>query len=141
VHDRNGEGSDPLYVDILQSHWIEENQHTKTDVLEIAQLARDLRPEELSAAFDHIQELGGLVDATLVGQVEQEMATFESVTDRRLADPETAALREALTQSMRAIFMEVALTHPNFTQVALELSKEGAAKLDIVESKTGAGRK
>jgi hypothetical protein len=26
----------------------------------------------------------------------------------------------------------VALTHPNFKQVALELSKEGAAKLGIV---------
>jgi hypothetical protein len=139
VRKRNGEDSDPLYVDILQSHWIEENQHTKTDVLEIAQLARDLRPEELSAAFDHIRELGGLVDVTLVGQVDEELATFKSVTDRRLAEPEAAALGEALTQSLRAIFMVVALTHPNFTQLALELSKEGAAKLGIVETKTEAG--
>jgi hypothetical protein len=132
VRDHPGEGSDPLYVDILQYHWIEENQHTKTDVLEIEQLARAMNPDELSQAFDHIQGLGSLVDATFVGQVEQELATFQSVTGRRLADLETTALREALTQSLRAIFAEVALTHPNFKRVALELSQEGAAKLGIV---------
>jgi hypothetical protein len=33
---------------------------------------------------------------------------------------------------MRVIFAEVALTHPNFKRLALELSKEGAAKLGIV---------
>jgi hypothetical protein len=132
VQDHPGEGCDPLYVDILQYHWIEENQHTKTDVLEIEQLARAMSPDELSTAFDHIQGLAGLVDETFVGQVEQELATFQRVTDRRLAEPEATALREALSQSMRAIFFEVALTHPNFKQVALELSKEGAAKLGIV---------
>ena len=73
-----------------------------------------------------------LVDATFVGQVEQELATFQSVAGRRLAEPEATALREALSQSMRAIWAEVALTHPNFKRVALELSKEGAAKLGIV---------
>jgi hypothetical protein len=71
--------------DILQNHWIEENQHTKTDVLEIEQLARVMSPDELSTAFDHIQGLGGLVDETFVGQVEQELATFQSVMGRRLA--------------------------------------------------------
>jgi hypothetical protein len=128
VRDHPGEGSDPLYVDILQYHWIEENQHTKTDVLEIAQLARAMSPDELSTAFDHIQGLGGLVDETFVGQVEQELATFQSVTGRHLAEPEATALREALSQSMRAIWAEVALTHPNFKRVALELwvgSKKG----------------
>jgi hypothetical protein len=136
VQDRPGEGSDPLYVDVLQHHWIEENQHTKTDVLEIEQLARAMSPDELSTAFDHIQGLGGLIDATFVGQVEQELATFQNVAGCRLAEPETTALREALTQSMRAIFAEVALTHPTFKRVALELSKEGAAKLGIVETNT-----
>src|SRR5262249_53167403 len=132
VRDRAGEGSDPLYVDILQYHWIEENQHTKTDVLEIERLARGMRPNELSAAFDDIPGRGSLVHETFVGQVEQELATFRSVTGRRLAEPEMTALREALSQSMRAIWAEVALTHPSFKRVALELSKEGAAKLGIV---------
>jgi hypothetical protein len=132
VRDRPGVRSDPLYVDLLKYHWIEENQHTKTDVLEIAQLARTMSPEELSTAFDHVQGLGGLIDATFVGQVDQELATFQTVTGRTLAEPEVTVLRDTLYQSMHAIWAEMALTHPNFKQVALELSKEGAAKLGIV---------
>src|SRR5262245_35023253 len=96
VRDQPGARSDPLYVDILKYHWMEENQHTKTDVLEIAQLARTMRPDELSTAFDHVQGLGGLVDETFVGQVDQELATFQSVTGRILAESEAMALRDAL---------------------------------------------
>ncbi len=131
VRSRTGDSNDPLYVDLLKYHWIEENQHTKTGVLEIAQLACKQSPEMLSAAFDDIQGIGGLVDETFVGQVEQELKTFQSVTGRILTESESTALREALCRSMRAIWAEVSLTHPNFKQVAVELSREGAAKLGI----------
>ena len=132
VRDQSAERSDPLYVDILKYHWTEENQHTKTDVLEIEQLARAMSPAELSTAFNDVQGLTGVVDEAFVGQVAHELATFQSLTGRILAEPEATALREALYQSLGAIFAEVGLTHPNFKQVALELSKEGAAKLGIV---------
>jgi len=131
VQARREDHSDPLYVDLLKYHWTEENQHTKTGVLEIAQLACDRSPEELSAVFDDIQGIGGLVDETFVGQVEQELATLQTVTGRTLTAAEATKLQEALYQSMRAIWAEVAFTHPNFKQVVLQLSTEGAAKLGI----------
>lgn len=131
VRDQTEARSDPLYVDLLKYHWIEENQHTLTDLLEIAQLAGAMNPDELSVAFDDVLSLGGVVDEGFVGQVDQEVVTFQTVTGRTLAEPEAAALREALCQSMRAIWAEVSLTHPNFKRVALELSREGAAKLGI----------
>jgi hypothetical protein len=131
VRDHSGDSSDPLYVDILKYHWMEENQHTKTGVLEIAQLAHTLSPDEINEAFDQVQGIAGLVDQTFIGQVDQELATFQTVTGRTLAEAEATALSEALYRSMRAIWAEVALTHPNFQRVALELSKEGAAKLGI----------
>ncbi len=131
VRDRSGDRSDPLYVDLLKYHWIEETQHTKTGPLEIAQLACDKSADELSAAFDDIQGIGALVDETFVGQVEQELTTFQRVTGRTLTEPETTTLREALCQSTRAIWVEVSLSHPSFKQVAVELSKDGAAKLGI----------
>ena len=59
------------------------------------------------------------------------MATFEAVTGRTLTAAEVTELKEALYQSMRAIWADVAFTHPNFKQVALQLSTEGAAKLGI----------
>lgn len=132
VRDQSHGHSDPLYVDILRYHWTEENQHTKTDVLEIERLARGMNPDELSRAFDGVHGLTGVVDEAFVGQVEQELATFQAETGRRLSEQETTALREALYQSTKAIWAEVAMTHPNFKQVALELSKDGAAKLGIV---------
>lgn len=132
VQDKVGDGSDPLYVDILKYHWIEENQHTKSGVLEVAALAQFLATEEITSAFDHIMGIGGLVDATFVGQVEQELATLQYVTGRRLTESEATVLREALCKSMRAIWADVAFTHPDFQRVAVELSKEGAAKIGIV---------
>ena len=128
----NGGSGDPLYVDILKNHWIEENQHTKTDALEAARLAAGMSSVEISEAFDGVLGLGGLIGETFVGQVNQELATFAAVTGRALPEAEATALRDALNQSLQAILAGVSLTHPSFKQVALELSKEGAAKLGIV---------
>ena len=83
-----------------------------------------MSPGELSSAFHDVQALGNLVGETFVGQVDHELATFQSVTGRALAEPEATALREALSRSMQAIWAEVVLTHPNFKQVALELSTD-----------------
>ena len=131
VRDRKGDRSDPLYVDMLKYHWIEENQHTKTDVLEIAQMASTMRPDELIEVFDQLESIGELVDETFVGQVEQEVETLQAVTGRNLSDPEAATLHEHLLGTMRAVWAEVGLTHPSFKRMALELSKAGAAKLGI----------
>jgi hypothetical protein len=67
-----------------------------------------------------------------VGQVDQEIATLQQLTGRTLSATETIALRDMLYHSLSTIIAGVALTDPNFAKVALELSKEGAAKLGIV---------
>ena len=73
IQEHTEASGDSLYVDVLKAHWLEEAQHVKSDMLEVAQLARELSPEELSVAFDHVLGIGGLVDATFVGQVDQEI--------------------------------------------------------------------
>ena len=72
IQEQTEASGDPLYVDVLKAHWLEENQHVKSDMLEIAQLAGVLGPEELRVAFDQVVGIGALVDATFVGQVDQE---------------------------------------------------------------------
>ena len=75
--------------------------------------------------------IGGLVDATFVGQVDQEIATFQQVTGRTLSAAEATTLHDTLYHSLSAIIAGVALTDLSFAKVALELSQEGAAKLGI----------
>jgi len=118
-------------VEVLQAHWLEEAQHVKSDMLEVAQLARELSPEDLSVAFDQVTGIGGLVDATFVSQVDQEIETLQQVTRRTLSAAEMTTLRDTLYHSLSAIIAGVSLTDPSFAKVALELSKEGAAKLGI----------
>ena len=132
VRTSNGAASDLLYVDVLKSHWIEESQHVKLDLLEAARLAAGMTSDEISRSFDDVLGLGGIIGQTIAGQVEQELATFETVTGRVLPQPERTAVRDALDRSLQAIVSGVSLTHPDFKQFALELSREGAAKLGIV---------
>jgi hypothetical protein len=131
IQEHTEASGDPLYVDVLKAHWLEEAQHVKADMLEVAQLARTLSPAELNVAFEQVVAIGGFVDATFVGQVDQEMATLQRVTGRTLSAVETIALRDTLYDSLRTIIAGVALTDPSFAKVALELSTEGAAKLGI----------
>jgi hypothetical protein len=123
--------ADPLYASILKAHWIEEAQHTKTDVLEIAQLARAQHPDQLREAFDHVQALGALVDTVFAGQAAAEIDTLRRVTGRTFTAAETTALQETLHRSLRWILADVGMTHPEFARVATALSRDGAATLGI----------
>ena len=49
VRDQKAERGDPLYVDVLKAHWIEEAQHTKSDTFEIARLAAEMSQAEINA--------------------------------------------------------------------------------------------
>jgi hypothetical protein len=124
-------GAEALYVDVLKAHWIEEAQHTKWDTLEIARLAAESSIGELEDAFDHVLEIGQLIDATFAGQVESEIETLQRVSGRTFSDDEAVALRDALHRSMSAIVAGVGLTHPSFAKVARELSQQGAARVGI----------
>jgi hypothetical protein len=131
IRNHREEVGDPLYVDVLRAHWLEEAQHAKSDTLEIARLARKMNGEELGAAFDDLAGLGQLVDESLAGQVDKEIETLQQVTGRTFSDGELTTLRDTLRHSLSAIISGVSLSHPNFTKVALELSVGGAAKLGI----------
>lgn len=123
--------ADPLYAAMLKAHWIEEAQHTKADLLEIAQLARRQHPDELRAAFDHVQALGALVDEAFAGQAAAEVATLQDVTGRRLDASQAHVLHATLHRSLRGILADVGMGHPEFARVATALSPAGAASIGL----------
>ena len=126
--------ADALYVDILKAHWVEEAQHVKCDVLEVARLACHESAEELVTVFDHLVAIGSLVDAAFVGQAEREIETVSRVTGRTFSAAETIALRDALHRSLSHIFAGIGLGHPSFAMVAREVSAAGAAKVGIASA-------
>src|SRR5262249_22510430 len=111
------EGRDPLYAVLLKAHWVEEAQHTKSDMLATARLAEAMNAEELSVVFDDLRAIGGLVDAALVGQAEKEIETLVRVTGRTFTDAEDRVLRDSLHRSLSDNLTGVGLSHPRFRQV------------------------
>src|SRR6185503_3610885 len=131
VRERARDVADPLYVDVLRAHWVEESQHTKSDTLELLSLTRELEPADIEAAFEQVLGIAALVDATFRGQAEQEIETFQETTGRVLAAEDATALREALYRSLQNCIAGVGLRHPSFVTVARQLSRRGAAILGI----------
>ena len=68
VRTSKGAASDPLYVDVLKHHWIEESQHVKLDLLEAARLAAGMSSDELSQAFDGVWDWEALSAKQLRGR-------------------------------------------------------------------------
>jgi len=128
---RDRRGVDPLYVDVLRAHWVEEAQHTKCDLLEVSRLSRGMSDVALARACDDVRSLGALVDAVFRGQADGEIDTLRRVTGRALAEPERVALHAALHASLGAIMAGVGLGHPTFVQVVRELSSSGATALGV----------
>jgi hypothetical protein len=126
------ERADALYADLLKAHWVEEAQHTKVDVLEIARLAATMSSEAVAAVFDEVIALGGVVEPAFVGQAANEVETVERVTGRTFSEAEREALSRALHHSLRGTMADIGLTHPSFAQLACALSIDGAAKLGLV---------
>jgi hypothetical protein len=122
---------DPLYVDLLKAHWMEESQHTKCDLLEIARLASWMSPQAILRAFEDVDALGGLVDTVFAGQAACEVETVEAVTGRSFDRAERTTLEATLHGSLRHIISGIGLGHPGFGQVARALSAEGAAMLGL----------
>jgi len=130
VH-RDGGPVDPLYLAVLKAHWIEEAQHVKVDILEIARLARGRSEAAVARAFDDVLALGAIVDVAFAGQAQQEIETLSAVTGRTFAGDEVIALHEALHRSLHGILAGVGLGHPSFAKLVRDLSPEGAAMLGL----------
>ena len=130
VH-RDGGPVDPLYVEILKAHWIEEAQHVKVDILEIARLARSRSEQSVARAFEEVLALGAIVDVAFAGQAQQEIETLSAVTGRTFTADEVIVLHETLHRSMHAIMAGVGLGHPSFGKLVRDLSPAGAATIGL----------
>ena len=133
---RDGGPVEPLYVEILKAHWIEEAQHVKTDLLEIARVAAELTETELAGAFDELLAIAALVDQAFAGQAACEVETLARVSGRAFGKAETERLYAALYRSLAEIMAGVGLSHATFVRVARPVPgrrRDARAGLAVVE--------
>lgn len=126
---RDDRGVDLLFARLLKSHWLEEAQHARIDVLELRRLALVATPAQVMQAYD---EYLGLLDAfsDLLGrQAEMDARSFVAKTGRALTPAEGAAVRALQHQGYRRTFLWMGMTHPVFVDVATRLDRRAAARV------------
>lgn len=119
---------DPLFVDLLKLHWVEEAQHAKLDSLEIDRIAGTMGPDEREAAIDELLEIGGAFDGLLGAQVDLDIQTLEQVT-RTFTAAEREEIGARQRRAYRYTFLVSGLTCRPFQQIVAELTREGPAKI------------
>ena len=120
---------DPLFARLLKQHWLEEIQHARIDVLELAKLASRATPEQIRIAFIEYLDLIDAFSGLLRGQAEMDARTLARRIGRNLTEAETADVAALRHQAYRRMFLWMGLTHPTFMKLAQQLDGEVAAQL------------
>jgi hypothetical protein len=118
-------GTNPLFVRLLKHHWLEEAQHTKIDMLELAKMAEHADPEAVQGAFRDYLAIVASLDDLLRQQVEMDLVSIQAFCGREFTDGQKEQYRELQHDSYRRDFIRLSVTHPQFLNFCGELWPEG----------------
>jgi hypothetical protein len=116
---------DPQFKSLLRHHWMEEAQHAKLDTLMIQAISEACSERERSEALDGYLEIGGMLDAGLMQQVQFDFESLKRATGRAFTPGEADRLITAQQQAVRWTFLGSGMSHENFRATA-ELLKPGS---------------
>ena len=116
---------DPQFKSLLKHHWMEESQHAKLDTLMVQAISEACSDRECEAAIDGYLEIGGMLDAGLMQQVQFDLDSLKKATGRALSAEETDLFFAVQQQAMRWTFLGSGMSHRNFL-ATVELVKPGS---------------
>jgi hypothetical protein len=119
-------GSNPLFTRLLKHHWLEEAQHTKIDMLELAKMAEYAEPEVVQTAFHDYLTIIASLDGLLRQQVEMDLTSIQAFCGRAFTDSQVERYVVLQHDSYRRDFIRLSITHPQFLNFCDELWPEGA---------------
>lgn len=123
---------DPQFKSLLKHHWMEESQHAKLDTLMVRAIYDACTEEERAKAIDGYLEIGGMLDAGLLQQVQFDFESLKRATGRAFTPEETVRFFDVQQQATRWTFLGSGMSHKNFLTVA-ELVQPGAqARLESI---------
>ncbi|HEX4998745.1 MAG TPA: hypothetical protein VFY29_10990 [Terriglobia bacterium] len=123
LHD---DGLDPQFKSLLQHHWMEEAQHAKLDTLMVHAISDACTEEERANAIDGYLEIGGILDAGLMQQVQFDFEALQRATGRAFTPEETDRFFAIQQQATRWTYRGTGMSHKNFLST-VDLVKPGAS--------------
>jgi hypothetical protein len=126
---RDNSSLDPVFVKILRHHWLEEAQHAKIDLLELAKLSEEANDAVIRTAFDDYFAIIGAFDGLLAQQVEMDIESLELVLGRGLSDGDKEVMRSTQRRSYRADFIGMGMSTPLFVETVSNLSAPHARRV------------
>jgi hypothetical protein len=107
---------DPLFAKLLKSHWIEESQHARIDLLELQRMTQEATPEQIKKAVDDYVDLLGAMDGLFSSQAEMDARTFERASGRNLAEHERSPFVAVQHRNYRRLFITSGVSHKLFLE-------------------------
>jgi hypothetical protein len=117
---------DPLFKNLLRSHWIEESQHAKLDTLIVDALADGRTEEELDKAVDEFFEIGAFLDEGLKAQAAFNLDALEKAIGRTVENRDEIIAQQH--QAARWTYIGSGLVHERFKATVENISPRIAAR-------------
>jgi len=123
---------DPQFKSLLKHHWMEESQHAKLDTLMIQAISEACSDKERSEAIDGYLEIGGMLDAGLMQQVQFDFESFKRATGRVFTQEETDRFFAVQQQAVRWTFLGSGMSHEKFRDTVELLQPGSRSRLEQV---------
>src|SRR6476646_2677432 len=94
---------DPQFKSLLKHHWLEEVQHAKLDTMMVESMAAELNEEQILNGVEEYLAIGGFIDGGLTQQVEFDMASLMSATDRYFTEAQKEEFRHVQRQDRKSV--------------------------------------
>jgi hypothetical protein len=122
---------EPLFQSLFKHHWLEEAQHAKLDVLELAKLRRDSTPDQVQQTVDDYFAIAGAFAGLLAQQGKLDVVSLERAVGRTFSDEDRSTIEKAQTRGYQRAFLWSGVTNTSFLEFLAEhfpAALPGAAK-------------
>src|SRR6185436_20133126 len=123
---------DPQFKSLLKHHWLEEVQHAKLDTMMVESMAAELNEEQILNGVEEYLAIGGFIDGGLTQQVEFDMASLMSATDRYFTEAQKEEFRHVQRQANRWTYLGSGMTHPKVLETLESLSPKARKRVETV---------
>jgi hypothetical protein len=111
---------------------MEEAQHAKLDTLMVQAISDACSDRECAQAIDGYLEIGAMLDAGLMQQVQFDFESFKRATGRAFTSEESDRFFAVQQQAVRWTFLGSGMSHENFLATAELVAPGSRSRLEQI---------